>query len=175
MHKTSRVILLVIVSLKHRIAWIPNSKGKYQLEADGIRAASLHGDVKWGWVQTRTFLFTLFCGTPFWASQSIVVESCEHLFIAVVKSRIERLQTVNKGTSISWPLLERLFLRNTWMERYNEVPSYIPSSKQFLFILSQVLEVTACRWWQLQWAYEVTDLFKTEESLWRKQKQRGWI
>lgn len=55
-HRASGIILVVIVSLKRRTSWIPKAKGKYQLEVDGIRVAWLCGDVKRGWVQTRTFL-----------------------------------------------------------------------------------------------------------------------
>lgn len=39
MHSVPRIIMVVIVPLKHRTAWIPNAKGKHQLEVDGIRVA----------------------------------------------------------------------------------------------------------------------------------------
>lgn len=38
-HRASRIVLVVIMSLKHRTTWIPNATGKYQLEVDGSRVA----------------------------------------------------------------------------------------------------------------------------------------
>lgn len=97
-HRASIIILVVIVSLKHRTAWIPNAKGKYQLEVGGIRVDSCvelwrEAGFRQGssccWIVV--FFFTLFCITFFWSSKSVVAKP--HVCLLVIgKNRTERVQ-----------------------------------------------------------------------------------